>query len=902
MKVTQVALDDIKSYEGRTEVPLTGGVTAILGENGAGKSTVQEAIGFALFDSLPFNTKDFVREGCSSGSVEVTFELGVESGHEIYRVERYAGRSAYNVARKEGDEWVEEDIDSKDALIEWLCARFGLADGDELSDLWESCIGVPQTRFLADFAQTASGRKATFDALLDIDAYEESYKGTLKDAPDAIETEQAGVREEISELTGEVQALPERRRKVEDLEAEIASLAESIDETEAKLDRTQERHDELAAVEERIDGLEDDLQAAKNEVETTTDALETARKELGRAQAAKRTCEAAADGHERYLAAEEREETLEEREAVRDELRERKRKRETEIQRLEENAEELEDDLEKHEAASATVADLADVKDRYDEVDECIRERERMQTTIDTLEDDLDETASEIDATVGDLVENHGKIKRIEDERASAPDIEELESALDDRKAERAALAGERDRLHEQLERLRDADADAHCPTCDQPLSADHRRETIAERQTRLDEIADERAGLEERIEAVDDRLETAKAVTQRANSLPVRYDQRDDLAERLERLKTEREEITERIQTLEADVADLSDLRETRDELAAARDTYVEAKTRAEDTADAESDLDAVQDRLESERDALTDIEDELADYEGLDEQLADVRETVSETKADHETYIQHRQQAAEVEDRRERVEELEASLDEAEETREKYEETLKTTREEFDAEEYSTLDERITELTGELGGYRKQKDARETDHEKATAAVEQLETKLDERTEKVEYLKELAADHRFATWVRENVRAAGPKMREVITDRIGERANQLFRTIRGRAAESLEWTSDYEIVVSDGGVRKSFDTLSGGEKMAAALSVRLAILEQLSGIGVAFLDEPTANLDTEKKKNLVEQLDKLDAFDQLAVISHDTAFETMTDYAVTVTKNRQTTEVNAD
>ena len=164
------------------------------------------------------------------------------------------------------------------------------------------------------------------------------------------------------------------------------------------------------------------------------------------------------------------------------------------------------------------------------------------------------------------------------------------------------------------------------------------------------------------------------------------------------------------------------------------------------------------------------------------------------------------------------------------------------------------------------------------------------------------VHRLKELAADQRFATWIRENVRAAGPKMRDVITDRIGERANQLFRTIRGQPAETLEWTSDYEIVVSDAGVRKSFETLSGGEQMAAALAVRLAILEQLSGIGVAFLDEPTANLDAEKKANLVEQLDRLDAFEQLTVISHDTTFETMTDYAVTVTKDRQTTEVSVD
>ncbi|MFC7167850.1 hypothetical protein [Halospeciosus flavus] len=82
----------------------------------------------------------------------------------------------------------------------------------------------------------------------------------------------------------------------------------------------------------------------------------------------------------------------------------------------------------------------------------------------------------------------------------------------------------------------------------------------------------------------------------------------------------------------------------------------------------------------------------------------------------------------------------------------------------------------------------------------------------------------------------------------------------------------------------------------------MAAALAVRLAILEQLSSLGVAFLDEPTANLDEQKKTNLVGQPESLDAFDQLAVISHDSTFESMTDYSVKIEKPEQTSEVVSD
>ena len=129
MRIKEVTLENIKSYGERTSIDLRGGVTAILGENGSGKSTIQEAIGFALFDSLPFNNNEFVREGASSGTVEVVIEFGQGDDVEVYRVTRSAKRSNYGVARYDEptDELVSQAIASKNALVEWLCARFDVA-------------------------------------------------------------------------------------------------------------------------------------------------------------------------------------------------------------------------------------------------------------------------------------------------------------------------------------------------------------------------------------------------------------------------------------------------------------------------------------------------------------------------------------------------------------------------------------------------------------------------------------------------------------------------------------------------------------------------------------------------------------------------------------------------------
>jgi len=82
----------------------------------------------------------------------------------------------------------------------------------------------------------------------------------------------------------------------------------------------------------------------------------------------------------------------------------------------------------------------------------------------------------------------------------------------------------------------------------------------------------------------------------------------------------------------------------------------------------------------------------------------------------------------------------------------------------------------------------------------------------------------------------------------------------------------------------------------------MSAALAVRLAILQLLSDVDVVFLDEPTANLDEEKRRNLVDQLEELEGFEQLTVISHDDTFESVTEHAISLEKIDGATEVVSD
>ena len=68
----------------------------------------------------------------------------------------------------------------------------------------------------------------------------------------------------------------------------------------------------------------------------------------------------------------------------------------------------------------------------------------------------------------------------------------------------------------------------------------------------------------------------------------------------------------------------------------------------------------------------------------------------------------------------------------------------------------------------------------------------------------------------------------------------------------------------------------------------VAAALAVRLALLKELSEVNLAFFDEPTTNMDEERRRNLAQQIGRIKDFQQLFVISHDDTFEGFTDQVI--------------
>ena len=152
MQILSITLKNIKSHRDR-ELNFVNGINVLSGVNGVGKSTIFEAIGYALFgvDARDFvgNIDRFITIGEKKGEIGVTFET--DDG-KTYRANRSVGSgSKWLLAAKLGDTFEIEDHAGASETEARIKELLGLDSGRALSDQFKLVIGPFQNDFLGPF-------------------------------------------------------------------------------------------------------------------------------------------------------------------------------------------------------------------------------------------------------------------------------------------------------------------------------------------------------------------------------------------------------------------------------------------------------------------------------------------------------------------------------------------------------------------------------------------------------------------------------------------------------------------------------------------------------------------------------------------------------------------------------
>jgi exonuclease SbcC len=1022
MHITEVHLENIKSHV-NSVFRFGRGTTAITGENGAGKTTILEAVAWALFDVLDYKKDDFVRRGAKKGSVRVTFESDLDQRE--YTVYRDTAGAYYLQDPGINTRLAEKKTDVGALLRQ----RLGVEPGTDLEDLFRHAIGVPQGTFTAAFLDRPAARKVAFDRLLKVEEYRDSAE-LLLDTVRLIAEKTRAVRERIAFAEGKLEAYDQIAAEQKQLLAAARDLAATITRLDQRLVA------QVAATSSWENALRA-LEIAKNLTERLAVEYAGAGRRLGerqtehdRAAEALARREASAGAHQSYLAAIDQLKELERERITRDqwlressELEKRVALKSQEVQRLEEAiavanhagieaetlapalAEQVALELERErlrteraDAASAQTAirqlDVEHERLRAEYAE--IRDRIRLAETGEVAEErviKLRDLRRQSEAALSRLQTFETSHTHLSKQRVGlAEEVARLRGAVTEHEqtvaagsqlATQAALAEplqiRETELTEILARLRANQArdekmqsevrNGLCPILSQKclnLSEgetldDYFRDQFASNTERLERLEKEREELSQQVKSAREattNLVRWESVRQQLESERQTLTERDAAIKSIDRdlqampsripelISDERRNIAAiEVQEIKADqearlFAELKPLRsqleqvgargarlnETRAELSAVADRVPEFDKAIADNEQKLSELADPRARISAlntqaaraetllcEKSVATEawqvietewrqLQERSAQFTGLDDALAQNGATRDATVGAYREYLASEELAATVPQRKAELAEAFAEAERLTGEVEQAETALAQMGSAYDPERHAADRAALAETRDELAGAR----ALIIPREERLGALQQ---ELDRLSSLRDSLRNELAEHETLTrlaetteFIRDTLKQAGPLVARSYLYNISLEANLLFREITGEAGRSLRWAEDYEVMLEEAGHERPFVNLSGGEQMAAALAVRLALLKQLSDIRIAFFDEPTANLDAERRERLAQQISQVQHFDQLFIISHDDTFEDSVDHVVHVRRPAETQGATGD
>ncbi len=995
--INAIELKNIKSYQDE-RIEFGDGITIISGENGAGKSTIFEAVGHCLFGVAPSkfigNADKFLSEGKKQGTVIVYFQItdtkNGNANNVQYRLEKNIKGETILQKKDEAGGWgpsIETGISER---IEKL---LDLSGPTSLDQMFTDIIGPFQSDFITPFQGSDTSRKNHFDQILGISGWKELNKRTsfldnrFKDKISNLEFETTTLEKTIEPLPEKEEMLKKDTDRKKELESNLKVLNDKIEDIGKKIE-------EMTAIKTALDSKKTLETKISGEREGDKRLLETKYNDLEKAKKSLLIVNNARSGYEVHRENQKTKKNLEVQQKEKTEIFSEKARKENHI--------------------TGTEQSIISSKNHYTE--DKAKCEEESTGNIDQLkqkESELSLSTAEVDKARNLLEYRRGELEKIQSvdigiisrKSDSVKSLLERMSSLEKSIANRREALREKESLQKESEKLTELERELSsindristekakitqykkgkedlsqglCPymgakclnlgawntdeffnkKIEESQIQTKELEVVKKAQENLKKIAlsagQKLAGLAKEEKELQKELGDLEHIGDEIRS-SITKDELEDLFRQMEiyTLSFEDKRVRDSLIILGKKLADFNlpdeldqypsvldtafrffmecresvilTVKDWENQAAADLELKVHSKssleTQVKKLKSDESklskqlkkilgnlvELDKKEKLLEEEKKQLVLLENKLKTFEGLEDKLLKVEEKLTESSEDHNLYMSNLKDSQQVDVLLKSTEELRKSIQNRDDSLSKLKEEIAALSEKFNQEELDNVRSDFSNLKEKLGEDRKElqntiKEMKSLEKE-ISSMKETKEIIKKRKTEIVEYRK----SQEFSAFLRKSIIAKiADEIAQDYRREISAIANKIYREISGgKYLEELKWGDSYSIILKDVGennkVRKRTDKqLSGGQFMTAVIAIRMALLE-IIGSTIAFFDEPTGNLDEERRRNLADVFRRLDQktndrwFSQLFLVSHDESFEGITKHHIRIRLDKE-------
>lgn len=915
MEILSVTLKNFKSHSDR-HFQFQRGTNAICGENGAGKTSILDAIAWVLFDYAGDYTKeDLIRNGAGSAQVRVVF-ISNRDGR-TYEIQRCTSKS-YTLYDPQLNERLPYNR-IKEEVIPWLRQHLGVAPGTDLGQLFSSTIGVPQGTFTADFLLTRERRKPIFDKILKVEEYQQTWK-KLADLEKYAKVQVEGLERDITRYEEELQQLGEIQAKRDRQHQEITQVQADLQQAQQQTTTLQHQLDQLTTQANRLQQLEQQLNQVSSQIQTQAKTLTQLQADLQQAETAAAICTANRDAYQTFQQAETQLRELEQQRRTEQTLQQRKWQQEkqlgihqTEFAKLESQLNRLSDAQQAIERLEPVAQQQRHLEQTQQQVSQQLQACYSLRQTIQEQEKRL----AQLHQRQTQLGQDITEIQVLASVVQEIPTLEQQQHRWQQQLSRVAAATQFEADLRQLLARSQTTqtnfeqqvqqatvtlkDLQQAMPLWNDALAgvltvltvgATTQQELIANLQQILADLTNQTS-----IEKLEQQLQTATTQLQTARKSQVRFTNLERLLTDHAQLETEKTELQTRLTTLKTQLAAETSLQAQYAHLSETLTSLENPIARIQlyqqelqQTATLQTKLATMQTATQDMEAAIAQLDTQLAAFATLNDDVVAQQTLRDQHREAYEIYTANREVANSRKQRTQLVQATTEELQQAEQTQQGLSEECDRLRQTFNSEQFQALQaayqharDQQNLLSGRLPSMLEFLDDlnRQLSHFVTLQGQYQTaQTQLDQKKK----------TDRFIKFARKAYKEAGPRITERYIQRISQAADRLYRDLLNRPNLSLQWTRDYDIVVQEGAHTRRFTNLSGGEQMCAALAVRLALLKVLADIDIAFFDEPTTNMDRPRREHLAEAIANIKTFRQLFVISHDDTFEKITENIILV------------